>query len=190
MTIENLTNGSNPVTPTEALAQFAPSQTALASQSPAQVEDEARFGIRIGDVGLLLARRLYSEVLETAMVHPMPTTPAWFRGILNLRGNLVPVFDLELLFGGQQDDGDALARLALRAQAERLLILDKGERSVAIVINTLPRPVDTSHRLGQLPPLPDRLNGHVSGSYEHDSEVWLEFDHLGFFKAVGTQVAT
>jgi twitching motility protein PilI len=188
MTAEKPITGNGRLTPTEALGQFTPTQGTLTGQSQTQTE-EARFGIRIGDVGLLLAPRLYSEVLETAMVHPMPTTPNWFRGILNLRGNLVPVFDLGQLFGGKLDEGVALGRLALRAQTERLLILDKGERSIGIVIDTLPRTVSTSHRLGQLPPLPDRLNGHVSGSFEHDGEVWLEFDHVGFFEAVGTQVA-
>lgn len=188
MSAENPTNDKDWYTPTEALGLFAPVQTAISGQAPLQSK-EARFGIHIGDVGLLLAPRLYSEVLESAMVHPLPATPTWFRGILNLRGNLVPVFDLKLLFGGQLDDRDALARLALRAQSDRLLILDKGEQSVGIVIDNLPRPVNTTHRLGQLPPLPDRLNGHVSSSYEHDGEVWLEFDHVSFFEAVGAQVA-
>jgi purine-binding chemotaxis protein CheW len=39
------------------------------------------------------------EVLEYSQVTKVPRTPAYMRGVINLRGHVVPVLDLKLRFG-------------------------------------------------------------------------------------------
>ena len=39
------------------------------------------------------------EVLEFTSVTPVPRTPSFMRGVINLRGNVVPVVDLKRQFG-------------------------------------------------------------------------------------------
>lgn len=39
------------------------------------------------------------EILEFSRLTPVPLTPPWIRGVLNLRGSVVPVVDLALKFG-------------------------------------------------------------------------------------------
>ena len=39
------------------------------------------------------------EVEEVGAITPVPATPAWLRGVMNLRGAIVPVVDLRLRFG-------------------------------------------------------------------------------------------
>jgi purine-binding chemotaxis protein CheW len=41
------------------------------------------------------------EVLEYSQVTKVPRTPAYMRGVINLRGHVVPVLDLKLRFGMQ-----------------------------------------------------------------------------------------
>jgi purine-binding chemotaxis protein CheW len=39
------------------------------------------------------------EVLDFAHITPIPKTPPWIRGVLNLRGNVVPVLDMKHKLG-------------------------------------------------------------------------------------------
>jgi purine-binding chemotaxis protein CheW len=39
------------------------------------------------------------EVLEVHALTPMPKAPAWIRGVVNLRGSVLPVIDLRRRFG-------------------------------------------------------------------------------------------
>lgn len=39
------------------------------------------------------------EIIEYSTVTGVPNTPAWIRGVTNLRGNVVPVIDLAVKFG-------------------------------------------------------------------------------------------
>jgi purine-binding chemotaxis protein CheW len=39
------------------------------------------------------------EIIEYETVTHVPSTPAWIRGVINLRGSVVPVVDLGLKFG-------------------------------------------------------------------------------------------
>ncbi len=53
------------------------------------LEDEV-FGLAIGKV---------REVLDFTSVTRVPQTPAYMRGVINLRGSVVPVMDMRLKFG-------------------------------------------------------------------------------------------
>ncbi len=52
--------------------------------------DEEVFGLAIGKV---------REVLDFSTVTRVPQTPDYMRGVINLRGSVVPVIDLNLKFG-------------------------------------------------------------------------------------------
>lgn len=39
------------------------------------------------------------EVIEVSALTPMPKAPVWIRGVVNLRGSVLPVIDLRLRFG-------------------------------------------------------------------------------------------
>src|SRR5437016_12622432 len=39
------------------------------------------------------------EIIEYTTVTKVPKVPDWIRGVINLRGNVVPVVDLEVRFG-------------------------------------------------------------------------------------------
>mgnify|MGYP003952499105 CR=1 FL=1 len=45
-------------------------------------------------LGLLLPPGDVAELVRGARVSAVPNTPSWFVGLINRRGNLVPVFDL------------------------------------------------------------------------------------------------
>lgn len=44
------------------------------------------------------------EILEVGRMTPLPLTPEFVRGVMNLRGAVVPVIDLKARFGNEQSD--------------------------------------------------------------------------------------
>ncbi len=62
-------------------------------------EREQYLSFRIGEeeyaVGILRVR----EILRYEAVTRVPTAPPWVRGVINLRGSVVPVMDLAVRFG-------------------------------------------------------------------------------------------
>lgn len=55
------------------------------------------FRLGDGDYGVPVLK--VREILEYSSPTPIPLTPPWIQGVLNLRGNVVPVIELGLKFG-------------------------------------------------------------------------------------------
>jgi twitching motility protein PilI len=165
--------------PTAALTRFRAPGFA-ASGAAAEAPAAAWFGFRVGSLGLLLPPGVYGEVIGQARVNPFPNTQPWFSGMLNLRGNLVPVFDLRRLL----DEGGA-------DQGKRHLFgIDRGEKTVALRIDGLPEAQGAlPPPLKQLPPLPAVLKPHVHEGYTQHGQLWLHIQFDALFKALGGQVA-
>ena len=66
--------------------------TADASQYVTFVVGDRRYGINIVSVG---------EIRQWTTATTLPHQPEWTRGVLNLRGAIVPVHDLRARFGGE-----------------------------------------------------------------------------------------
>ncbi|HRF44549.1 MAG TPA: chemotaxis protein CheW [Candidatus Competibacteraceae bacterium] len=164
--------------PSTALNRFKP-PPGIAGGLVATENRRARYGFRIGGIGLLIDQNTTSEVLERWVVYPLPNVPPWFPGLINLRGNLAPVFDMKQFL--QLEEGSREKRW--------LLVLDQDEGAVGLFIDGLPRPAITRQTLSRLPPLAAALRPHIAGGYVQDEHVWLEFDHRSFFRTLGGQVA-
>ena len=160
--------------PTEALDRFRPPEASARDQSRAP-RREARYGFRVGSLNLLIKPRTASEVLATLPTAAIPNSPPWLLGMINLRSNLVPVFDLALICSlerGQEDRG------------RWILVLDKGEAAVGLIIDAQPVALAPTTPLNHLPSLPTALRGAVTGGFTIGSGPWLEFDHAAFFGAL------
>lgn len=157
--------------PSVALDRFEPPPNMVLATV---VEKEAgRYGFRIGTLGLLIQQGSGSEVIQMPTMWTLPGAPPWLLGLINLRGNLVPVFELRILLG-----------LGQRTANEKPLVLvfDQGDKAVGIVIDDFPKPLSALGKLPNLPQLPTALQGHVHAGYVKDEMIWLEFDHGSFFE--------
>jgi twitching motility protein PilI len=169
------TLGTAKLTPVDALTRFSPTKLARGTLSAYEVA-HLRYGVRVANLGLLVPAGIISEVVEGLPVHPMPNAAAWFAGMVNLRGNLIPVFDLQTLLTGNG------------AGLQRLLVLDRGERAAAIPIDELPKPVDMQQRSIQVPPVPAEIEPYVRRGYLDNAEIWVDLDFIGLFEALGARV--
>lgn len=169
-----VTNGGAVATwllPSAALGRYAPPDGAMALDREEDAQ-QRRYGFRVGGVGLLIAPHAGSEAISMPAIAPIPNSVPWLRGMLNLRGALVPVFDLALVLG--------LPRQAYREQPA-VLVFGKGAQAVGVVTEGHPKQLPGLSRVAQLPELPTALKGHVAAAYAHDEDLWFEFDHEAFF---------
>jgi twitching motility protein PilI len=160
--------------PVAALACFEPPTGAhLAAALHARPEEKrARYGFRVGGLGLLIDPDAGSEVLPIPAVAILPGAPPGFAGLINMRGNLAPLYDLRVLLGlsPPQAGTQPLA-----------LVLGQGDDVVGIIIEGNPTALTSLAPLPAFPTLPGTLEKYVPTGYTQDGAIWLEFDHHAFF---------
>lgn len=66
------------------------------------------------------------EIIKPREVTEVPRAPAFVRGILSLRGNIIPIFDMRLRLG--LDDGN-------RSERERIIVVKRGSGFCGIVVD-------------------------------------------------------
>lgn len=167
--------------PTDALTRFLPLETEDSTAANVAPQAETLFGFRVGGLGFLLASHTYCEIIEQLAVNPLPNVEPWFTGLLNLRGNLVPVIDLQLLLG-------EASSLNTDAKKRQLFAIGQGDKTMAFWIDGLPEIRNSFLQpLKQLPPLPAILRNCVSNAYLQEGQLWfnVQFDEL--FKNLGRQ---
>jgi len=88
-------------------------------------QDEVHVRVRICSELYALPVGAVLEVATLGEVGPVPGAPSTAVGIRNLRGQVLPVFDVASLFGLRRDG----------APARRMLVADDGGRRAGIVID-------------------------------------------------------
>jgi len=129
----------------------------------------------VANIGMLLPPELVSEVTDDLPLCKLPNTPGWLHGMVNLRGNMVPLFDLNQVFGIDRN----------RNARQRMLFIRLDDEWVGVLIDDLPLRVTLSgeHRLQQVPSLPKALEPFVRACYRTD-QLWVDWDIDGFLMAV------
>ena len=136
-------------------------------------EKLARYGFRVSTLGFLIKTGCTSEVLHKPDIWDLPGSSPWLLGLINLRSNLVPVFDLRQLFDLPPREVAAM---------QLVLVFDQGDKAAGLLIDDYPKPLADLSSFPGLPQLPDELQPHVRGGYVKGDSFWLEFDHESFFE--------
>lgn len=137
------------------------------------VEHGVRFGISIGNFNLLALKGYFCEVLIDAPLSHLPNCPEYFAGLANVRGNLVPVYQIDRLLTQQSET----------SEHRYILVLGKDDDAVGILTSEIPRSYDMSsaHLLDTLPRMPEHLLVAIQKAYLLDGVCWFDFDHESFF---------
>ncbi len=139
---------------------------------PQQVELETLWeGVLFSVGGHMLIAPLdeVKEILNYTMgLTPVPGTKNWVLGVANIRGNLLPVVDLQSFL---------LTRPTVPGRRSRVLVLDHEGVYTGLLVDQMVgirhfRPSDRS--AGSLD-LPEPINRFVQFSYRRDDEVWPVF---------------
>jgi purine-binding chemotaxis protein CheW len=86
---------------------------------------ESRYGVDITAV---------SEIVRAVLVSPLPGAPPVVEGIIDVRGRVVPVYDLRIRFGMRPRALDPEDRFVLASSDERLVALhcERAERLATV----------------------------------------------------------
>jgi twitching motility protein PilI len=174
--------------PTPASNDFAPMNESSVAAEQARIMTEIqarqnatedvkqwvdRQGFRIGELQLLARFDATSELSELPTIFRLPGAPQGVKGLANLHGHVVPVFELAHFFA-----------VAHRADAKpMLLVLGTGDEAAGVIIDGLPQrkrfaledAVTAEHE-------PQVLAKYSLGSYRDASGIWTEFDAERFFE--------
>lgn len=116
--------------------------------------------VRVRDEGYALPVERVVEILRRAAPTPLPATPGFVEGVIDLRGRLVPVLDLGVRLGGRAGAGGAKPMVVVHAggRAVGLLVdgLDGLQKYEAGAVRPLPADLPSTAR--------DFVTGVVSGT--------------------------
>lgn len=159
--------------PSAALDRFEPPAGMVVAA--VEAEKRARYGFSVATLNLLIKPDCASEVLEMTDIWSLPGSVPWLLGLVNLRSNLVPVFDFRRLFDLPPPEAGAVSQI---------LVLDQGDRAAGLLIDDFPEPLYEMSPVPGLAQLPPGLQMHVRGAYMKGEAIWLEFDHASFFEDI------
>jgi twitching motility protein PilI len=123
---------------------------------------------RIGDIGILIPQNVISEVAEELPYCRLPNTTSILYGMANLRGNIIPIFDLHVLLGFSSDSH----------KNRKVLILGRGADAIAVMTSELPVRITITpeHSLKSMPPIPSLIRQYTKNSYQNEG-IWLDVDN-------------
>jgi purine-binding chemotaxis protein CheW len=120
------------------------------------------FSVGVREYGVDI--RKVREVLRVGEITPLPHAPCFVKGVINLRGDVVPVIDLR-----QKLD----LQVAQESSTERLVVVEIAEKLVGMVVDAVSRVVRV--RADELEPAPPWLEGltgdFVTGVVRHDEKL-------------------
>lgn len=155
----------------EVLAELAQQSRAAARGLPAQIDARPQWsGIGFSLLGSHFVAPLdeVSEMLEVPSYTHLPGVQHWVRGVANVRGRLLPLFDLAAFCGG---------RLVGGRKRRRVLVLETETLYSGLIVDQAfgmqHFPVDEYQ--AQTSELVDALHTYVRGSYIVGDTAWNVF---------------
>jgi twitching motility protein PilI len=111
------------------LREFQQDLTRRLSEAAATTTQAARLGVQSGADFWLVRLDEAGEVIPMPTLATVPLTREWFRGLVNLRGNLYSVIDFARFAGGEPTTDGADVRL--------LLVADRFHMSAALLVSRM-----------------------------------------------------
>ena len=117
-----------------------------------------------------------SEVINHAAITPIPLMPKCIKGLCNVRGNLVPVYDLYEKFG--------LSKTTSTVDNKKILVLDEKQSMAAIEIDEILTTLEFDEQDMQIGITTDNemINQLITYSYKENGNNWFGFDHKLMFQ--------
>lgn len=166
------------VSPSVALNRVIESvATAPASLLDSDQDNQRLYHIaRLGGFNFILPTTRIWELVADQAQFPLPNAPKAVSGMINLRGSILPVFDIYTLIGAE----------APRLDSAKLLVMSGGEIGGAALIvdgiDILARP--QLEGFAGRPQLPAIIAAALNRAHKVDSELWLDVQFETLFESL------
>lgn len=130
---------------------------------------------KIGDEQYGIEIKYVSEIVGIQKITEVPDMPEYVKGIINLRGNVIPVVDVRLRFHMKPTEYN---------DRTCIIVVNVDDSPIALVVDTVKEVISISNE--QISPPPSVSKGEVSrfikgiGRFENDVIILLEINKLLF----------
>ncbi len=137
------------------------------------------YGFKLENIQLLLDVNMRSELINDAIVTPLPLMPSFVTGLCNVRGSLVPVDDICQKLN--------LGKSLSKSDKKKVLVLDENEFMAGIEIQDMMVSMEFDEQDIQKDILSEneKLNQYISYSYQENGSNWFGLDYRKLFQIVG-----
>lgn len=144
---------------------------------------DIRHGFIVSEYRFILQAGTHCEIAARQDICSIPGCPSWFAGFINHRGNVVPIYDLELYF----NEGK------VREKPNRdawFLLLGTHPSTAGFIIESIPSIVtaptleDSSENEG----IPPFLVPFIHAKWHHDERFWYEIDHNALLEHLKSKI--
>jgi|GEM_PF-532453 len=104
---------------------------------------EEEYCVRIGDV---------KEIIRTGDITQIPDSPEFIAGVINVRGNIIPVFDLSEMFF-----------LAEGEESKHIIVTEQGENTFGLMVDGVTEVLRVEE--GEIKPAPKVIKSKIHGDY-------------------------
>jgi len=134
----------------------------------------------VGDLNILISDQYSPEILEDNVVYPMLLTPDWVIGTCNVRGEIIPIFDLEKII--YPDISVA------KPTNYKTLILHEGNNAIGLPLFKLPELIhlEEEDHISNYSKFPELIKPYVKMVYKRKLKIWVLIDFSSFFTFLKT----
>lgn len=127
-------------------------------------------GFSLKNNRLVVPLRAVAEIVTPPDLVSVPGVKPWVLGIANMRGNLLPVIDLQQLLFGEGTSADTRKR--------RVLVIEHGGHATGLIVDAVAglRRFWADEKSQDLPALDSELRGYVTHAYPGDEGHHALFD--------------
>jgi len=134
-----------------------------------------RYGYTISNMNFLVPEDTVSEIIQDTNIFDLPNSPPWIEGLINLRGNIIPVMNLDKFLKSFNNN-----------KATKILVLNNSDekKSIAIIINELPVSLELNESKTTTSNYPSELQEFISNGFSQNKRDWIEFEPQKLFKTL------
>lgn len=137
------------------------------------VRPYTRYGYKISNMNFLVPEETVSEILQDQNICMLPNSPAWIEGLINIRGNIIPVINM-----------DKYLKNFNKEKLTTILVLGKSAdtSAIAILISDLPVSLEHNDSKTTTHDYPETLHDFISDGFSQNDTDWIEFNPQKLFK--------
>ena len=143
-------------------------------QRPHDVKDELSdlryYSYSSAGLSLLIPNDITSEVLEESNVHSIPLAPKWLMGACNVRGDIVPIIDINQILKNEKTQ--------LNTRQNITLILGSVEKAIGLTLDQLPKAIQfkKEEQTTNYKKIPELMKPFITMAYIKNQKLWLCID--------------
>lgn len=128
-------------------------------------EEWVGVGFRVGDIFLVAARTEVREVLPFSGITKLPGAKPWLLGLANVRGQLLPITDLNAFFGGAPTN---IGRNA------RVIMVNHPDIPAGLLVDEVRgfRRFVASEQVSAMPDISPGMMPFIGRAYDTGDQIW------------------